>query len=149
MMLQDMNESEMGSEDEEEEEVVVMGGDAMTPEEIAAAEKKFEEQFKLNIPWEGAGGEGEEGEGQPQGPPPVYVLPLYAMLDQAQQARVFQPPPAGHRLIVVATNVAETSLTIPGGCCWDNVCCWEKGSNMRLGEVTELLSCWEGDCKST
>jgi ATP-dependent RNA helicase DHX37/DHR1 len=27
---------------------------------------------------------------------------------------VFEPPPAGTRLIVVATNVAETSLTIPG-----------------------------------
>jgi hypothetical protein len=47
-------------------------------------------------------------------PPPVYVLPLYAMLPAAQQARVFALPPPGHRLIVVATNVAETSLTIPG-----------------------------------
>lgn len=47
-------------------------------------------------------------------PPPVHVLPLYAMLPAAQQARVFAKPPEGHRLIVVATNVAETSLTIPG-----------------------------------
>jgi ATP-dependent RNA helicase DHX37/DHR1 len=28
--------------------------------------------------------------------------------------KVFQPPPEGSRLVVVATNVAETSLTIPG-----------------------------------
>jgi ATP-dependent RNA helicase DHX37/DHR1 len=28
--------------------------------------------------------------------------------------RVFEPPPPGTRLVVVATNVAETSLTIPG-----------------------------------
>lgn len=28
--------------------------------------------------------------------------------------RVFEPPPDGHRLVVVSTNVAETSLTIPG-----------------------------------
>lgn len=28
--------------------------------------------------------------------------------------KVFEPPPAGARLVVVATNVAETSLTIPG-----------------------------------
>ena len=47
-------------------------------------------------------------------PPPVHVLPLYAALPRAAQDRVFQPPPDGHRLIVVATNVAETSLTLPG-----------------------------------
>jgi ATP-dependent RNA helicase DHX37/DHR1 len=28
--------------------------------------------------------------------------------------RVFQAPPAGCRLVVVSTNIAETSLTIPG-----------------------------------
>jgi ATP-dependent RNA helicase DHX37/DHR1 len=28
--------------------------------------------------------------------------------------RIFSPPPAGCRLCVVATNIAETSLTIPG-----------------------------------
>jgi HrpA-like RNA helicase len=28
--------------------------------------------------------------------------------------RIFSPPPAGSRLCVVATNIAETSLTIPG-----------------------------------
>jgi hypothetical protein len=44
----------------------------------------------------------------------VHVLPLYALLPPAAQQRVFAPPPPGHRLIVVATNVAETSLTIPG-----------------------------------
>ena len=47
---------------------------------------------------------------------PVHVLPLYAMLPAEAQARVFQPVPPGHRLIIVATNVAETSLTIPGTC---------------------------------
>lgn len=47
-------------------------------------------------------------------PKKVLVLPLFAMLSPEQQAKVFAPPPAGHRLIVVATNVAETSITIPG-----------------------------------
>ena len=37
-----------------------------------------------------------------------------AMLPRSAQDRVFAPPPHGHRLIVVATNVAETSITIPG-----------------------------------
>ncbi|KAG7236793.1 hypothetical protein INR49_000256 [Caranx melampygus] len=44
---------------------------------------------------------------------PLYVLPLYSLLAPEQQAKVFRPPPPGTRLCVVATNVAETSLTIP------------------------------------
>lgn len=44
---------------------------------------------------------------------PLYCLPLYSMLPNQQQALVFKEPPAGSRLCVVATNVAETSLTIP------------------------------------
>ncbi|KAF3041600.1 putative ATP-dependent RNA helicase DHR1 [Didymella heteroderae] len=44
----------------------------------------------------------------------VHVLPLYSQLPTNQQMRVFEPPPEGSRLIVLATNVAETSLTIPG-----------------------------------
>ena len=42
----------------------------------------------------------------------AVVLPLFARLPQADQRRVFQP--TGTRKIIVATNVAETSLTIPG-----------------------------------
>lgn len=45
---------------------------------------------------------------------PLHVLPLYSMLPTEQQLRVFEPPPEGTRLCVVATNVAETSVTIPG-----------------------------------
>ena len=42
------------------------------------------------------------------------VLPLYARLSHAEQHRVFQRPEGGARRIVLATNVAETSLTVPG-----------------------------------
>ncbi|KAI9183298.1 putative ATP-dependent RNA helicase DHR1 [Blastocladiella emersonii ATCC 22665] len=45
---------------------------------------------------------------------PLHVLPLYSLLSTDQQMRVFDAVPEGHRLCVVATNVAETSLTIPG-----------------------------------
>nr|GMD27571.1 ATP-dependent RNA helicase DEAH13 isoform X1 [Ipomoea batatas] len=45
---------------------------------------------------------------------PMCVLPLYAMLPASAQLRVFEEVKEGERLIVVATNVAETSLTIPG-----------------------------------
>ncbi|KAI9672244.1 MAG: putative ATP-dependent RNA helicase DHR1 [Alyxoria varia] len=44
----------------------------------------------------------------------IHILPLYSQLPTEQQMRVFETPPEGSRLIVVATNVAETSLTIPG-----------------------------------
>ncbi|WP_425570126.1 ATP-dependent RNA helicase HrpA [Saccharopolyspora cebuensis] len=47
-----------------------------------------------------------------QGRPGTEVLPLYARLSAAEQHRVFRPH-AGRR-IVLATNVAETSLTVPG-----------------------------------
>jgi ATP-dependent helicase HrpA len=42
----------------------------------------------------------------------VEVLPLYARLSTAEQQRVFKPHTT--RRIVLATNVAETSLTVPG-----------------------------------
>lgn len=45
---------------------------------------------------------------------PLYVLPLYSLLPTKEQMKVFKEPPAGSRLCIVATNVAETSLTIPG-----------------------------------
>lgn len=44
----------------------------------------------------------------------MHILPLYSLLPSDQQMKVFQPPPPDSRLVVVATNVAETSLTIPG-----------------------------------
>lgn len=44
----------------------------------------------------------------------VHVLPLYSQLPTKEQMRVFEPPPENSRLIILATNVAETSLTIPG-----------------------------------
>ena len=45
-------------------------------------------------------------------PPHTEILPLYAKLSAAEQNKVFQPH--GGRRIVLATNVAETSLTVPG-----------------------------------
>jgi ATP-dependent helicase HrpA len=45
-------------------------------------------------------------------PPHTEILPLFARLSAAEQERVFRPSNA--RRIVLATNVAETSLTVPG-----------------------------------
>ncbi|MCA0321900.1 MAG: ATP-dependent RNA helicase HrpA [Actinobacteria bacterium] len=44
--------------------------------------------------------------------PGTEVLPLYARLSAAEQHRVFRR--SGQRRIILATNVAETSLTVPG-----------------------------------
>ena len=41
-----------------------------------------------------------------------WVLPLHGALPPQEQARVFLPPPEGVVKIVLATNVAETSITI-------------------------------------
>lgn len=46
----------------------------------------------------------------------LVVLPIYANLPSDQQARIFEPTPPGARKVVVATNIAETSLTIDGIC---------------------------------
>ena len=45
-------------------------------------------------------------------PPGVEVMPLYARLSPDDQMKVFQPH--GRPRVVLATNVAETSLTVPG-----------------------------------
>jgi len=45
-------------------------------------------------------------------PPETEILPLYARLSADEQMKVFKPH--GRRRIVLATNVAETSLTVPG-----------------------------------
>ncbi|APX32386.1 ATP-dependent RNA helicase HrpA [Brachybacterium sp. P6-10-X1] len=46
---------------------------------------------------------------------PVEVLPLFGRLSAQDQQKIFSPPPAGtYRRIILSTNVAETSLTVPG-----------------------------------
>lgn len=44
----------------------------------------------------------------------MLIRPIYANLPTEMQARVFDKTPAGARKVVIATNIAETSLTIDG-----------------------------------
>ena len=46
--------------------------------------------------------------------PGIQVMPLYAALSDAEQQKVFQPTRPKIRKIIVATNIAETSVTVPG-----------------------------------
>ncbi|KAG2440784.1 hypothetical protein HXX76_003640 [Chlamydomonas incerta] len=73
---------------------------------------------------EGEGGGGAEGEGGAAAaaaaaaavgrPRELLVLPIYAALPPEQQMKVFEPAPPGTRKAILATNIAETSITIPG-----------------------------------
>ena len=46
--------------------------------------------------------------------PRVQIAPLYGRLDRREQDRAIEPAPEGVRKVVLATNVAESSLTIEG-----------------------------------
>uniref|UniRef100_A0A1I8FXI1 RNA helicase n=1 Tax=Macrostomum lignano TaxID=282301 RepID=A0A1I8FXI1_9PLAT len=46
--------------------------------------------------------------------PQLFIHPVYAALPSEMQTRIFDPAPPGARKVVIATNIAETSLTIDG-----------------------------------
>ena len=44
----------------------------------------------------------------------MVILPIYSSLPSDMQAKIFEPTPPGARKVILATNIAETSLTIDG-----------------------------------
>ncbi|KAK6203594.1 P-loop containing nucleoside triphosphate hydrolase protein [Scheffersomyces amazonensis] len=44
----------------------------------------------------------------------LVILPVYAALPAEMQTKIFEPAPPGARKVVIATNIAETSITIDG-----------------------------------
>ncbi|KAJ3847205.1 P-loop containing nucleoside triphosphate hydrolase protein [Lentinula lateritia] len=44
----------------------------------------------------------------------LFICPIYANLPSDMQAKIFEPTPEGARKVVLATNIAETSITIDG-----------------------------------
>lgn len=53
-------------------------------------------------------------EGMDEQVPKLLALPLFAALPQHAQQRIFQPAPHRTRRVILATNIAETSVTVPG-----------------------------------
>ncbi|KAF0682799.1 Aste57867_25098 [Aphanomyces stellatus] len=66
--------------------------------------------------------------------PELIILPVYGALPSEMQTRIFEPAPKGSRKCVVATNIAEASLTIDGVYyVVDPGFCKEKAFNAKVG----------------
>lgn len=50
----------------------------------------------------------------PEASQKLITAPMFSSLPSEQQLRVFEPAPAGFRKVILSTNIAETSVTIPG-----------------------------------
>ena len=56
----------------------------------------------------------ERMKAQGKGVPELVILPVYSNLPSEMQTKIFDPAPPGTRKCVIATNIAEASLTIDG-----------------------------------
>ncbi|KAL8112050.1 hypothetical protein AgCh_019669 [Apium graveolens] len=50
----------------------------------------------------------------PEGNQNLVTFPIFSSLPSEKQLKVFSPAPSGFRKVILATNIAETSVTIPG-----------------------------------
>eukprot|EP01059_Diplonema_ambulator_P033190 TRINITY_DN681_c1_g1_i2.p1 TRINITY_DN681_c1_g1~~TRINITY_DN681_c1_g1_i2.p1 ORF type:complete len:667 (+),score=249.44 TRINITY_DN681_c1_g1_i2:124-2124(+) len=53
-------------------------------------------------------------ESNPESADTLMILPIYSLLPSEMQAKIFDPAPPGVRKCIIATNIAETSLTVDG-----------------------------------
>ena len=73
----------------------------------------------------------------------LIVLPIYSTLPSDMQAKIFEPTPKGARKIVLATNIAETSLTIDNiiyviDCGFAKMTCFNPRSGLEMLAVTPI-----------
>ncbi|CAN0910231.1 Pre-mRNA-splicing factor ATP-dependent RNA helicase DEAH1 [Linum grandiflorum] len=73
--------------------------------------------------------------------PELIICPIYANLPTELQSKIFEPTPEGARKLVLATNIAETSLTIDGiKYVIDPGFCKMKSYNPRTGMESLLVT---------
>uniref|UniRef100_A0A8C4N743 RNA helicase n=1 Tax=Eptatretus burgeri TaxID=7764 RepID=A0A8C4N743_EPTBU len=71
----------------------------------------------------------------------LIILPIYANLPSDMQAKIFEPTPPGARKVIIATNIAETSLTIDGIIyVIDPGFCKQKSYNARTGMESLIVT---------
>ena len=96
----DQNKASSFVRDMDDEEV---DGELFNDEDLDSDDQDMEEEAEENA--DQLPSKAEDGSNIPE---KAIVLPLYSMMPAEEQAKVFAPVPEGHRLIVVATNIAET-----------------------------------------
>lgn len=79
----------------------------------------------------------------PTGSLDMLILPMHASLPQHRQMQIFDPAPAGFRKVILATNIAETSLTIPNvryvvDSCRVKMRFYEPSSGIEVLKITEI-----------
>lgn len=71
----------------------------------------------------------------------MVICPIYANLPSDMQAKIFEPTPEGARKVILATNIAETSLTIDGiKFVIDPGFCKQKSYNPRTGMESLIVT---------
>ena len=73
----------------------------------------------------------------------VRICPLYGLLSQEAQQAAIEPAASGLRKVVLATNIAETSLTIEGvrlvvDCGWERVSQWEASTGLSRLQMVRI-----------
>lgn len=143
-----------------------MGGDQFTPEEIAEAERRFEEAHGRALGGGGGAVGGAAGGAEGGGPGPVHVLPLYAMLPQVGRVRCRGDGVQGCAAVLEAfahsvqatyfraqtlrllheacslrpcpQPLGSPSARVPGGACWPPP---DHRGNQRGGDVPHHPRC--------
>lgn len=79
----------------------------------------------------------------------LIIAPIYSTLPSEKQAEIFDPAPPGARKVVLATNIAETSVTIPGIVyVIDPGFCKQKNYNPKTGmESLEVVPVSRAGCR--